>query len=111
MNKENMAVLTNVIGAVESGGQIYGKRDYSAYAAPYTNSNVEHTITLGWAQNYGSEAKRLIQMIYDKDTAAFKAIDTDGSIAAMLKKEGFRVMTEEEALLAFGRSANHPDNP
>ena len=58
MNKENMAVLTNVIGAVESGGQIYGKRDYSAYAAPYTNSNVEHTITLGWAQNYGDEAKK-----------------------------------------------------
>ena len=77
MNKENMAVLTNVIGAVESGGQIYGKRDYSAYAAPYTNSNVEHTITLGWAQNYGSEAHKLIQMIYDADPAAFKKIVDD----------------------------------
>ena len=87
MNQQNMTVLTNIIGAVESGGQVYGKRRYDAYAAPYTNSSVEHTVTLGWAQNYGSEAKRLIQMIYDKDTAAFKAIDTDGSIAAMLKKD------------------------
>lgn len=87
MNKENMAVLTNVIGAVESGGQIYGKRDYSAYAAPYTNSNVEHTITLGWAQNYGSEAHKLIQMIYDADPAAFKKIDGNGSIKKALAKD------------------------
>ena len=86
MNKENMAVLTNIIGAVESGGQVYGRRDYAAYAAPYTNSSLEHTITLGWAQNYGSEARTLIQMIYDADTTAFKKLDTAG-IAAMLNKD------------------------
>ena len=66
MNAQNMAVLTNVIGAVESGGQVYGKRRYDAYAAPFTNSNVEHTVTLGWAQNYGYEARKLIIMILDK---------------------------------------------
>ena len=55
MTQQNMDVLTNVIGAVESGGQVYGRRDYAAYAAPYTNSEKEHTITLGWAQNYGAE--------------------------------------------------------
>lgn len=87
MNDQNMAVLVNVIGAVESGGQVYGKRRYDAYAAPYTNSNVEHTVTLGWAQNYGSEAKRLIQMIRDKDRASFDTIDTVGSIAAMLSQD------------------------
>ena len=86
MNDKNMTVLTNVIGAVESGGQVYGKRDYGAYAAPYTNSNIEHTITLGWAQNYGSEARKLIQMIYDADKTAFKKLDTTG-IEAMLKKD------------------------
>lgn len=87
MNKQNMKVLTNVIGAVESGGQIYGKRNYAAYAAPYTNSNVEHTITLGWAQNYGAEARKLIQMIYDADPEGFKKIDSSGSIKAMLAKD------------------------
>lgn len=86
MNKKNMEVLTNVIGAVESGGQIYGQRRYDAYAAPYSNSNVEHTITLGWAQNYGTEAKKLIQMIYDTDKSAFKKLDTAG-IEEMLKKD------------------------
>ena len=87
MNDQNMKVLANVIGAVESGGQIYGKRDYAAYAAPYTNSNAEHTITLGWAQNYGSEAKKLIQMIHDADPAGFRKIDSSGSIQSMLSKD------------------------
>lgn len=84
MNAQNMAVLTNVIGAVESGGQVYGKRRYDAYAAPYTNSNVEHTVTLGWAQNYGYEARKLILMILDKmGETEFKKIDTTGSIYNM----------------------------
>ena len=84
MNAQNMAVLTNVIGAVESGGQVYGKRRYDAYAAPYTNSNVEHTVTLGWAQNYGYEARKLIIMILDKmGETEFGKIDTTGSIYNM----------------------------
>lgn len=86
MNKENMAVLTNIIGAVESGGQIYGKRNYAAYAGPYTNSAAEHTITLGWAQNYGAEAERLIRMILEKDPSAFRKLDTAG-IEGMLQKD------------------------
>lgn len=84
MNQQNMAVLVNVIGAVESGGQVYGQRDYAAYALPYTNSLIEHTITLGWAQNYGNEGRKLILMIVDKlGEKAFKEIDKDGSIYNM----------------------------
>ena len=84
MNSQNMTVLTNIIGAVESGGQVYGKRRYDAYAAPYTNSNVEYTVTLGWAQNYGDEARKLILMILDKmGETEFKKIDKDGSIFNM----------------------------
>ena len=49
-------------------------------------------------------------IIYDGSFSHVR-VPGDGVFAAMLKKEGFRVMTEEEALLAFGRSANHPDNP
>lgn len=76
MNNKNMAVLTNIIGAVESGGQIYGNRRYDAYAGPYTNSNKEVTCTLGWAQNYGNEGRKLCQMILQKDPAAFRKADT-----------------------------------
>ena len=86
MNDYNMSVLINVIGAVESGGQVYGKRDYAAYAPPYKNSSMEHTITLGWAQNYGSEAERLVQMIYDRDRTGFLKMD-DAGIANALKND------------------------
>ena len=87
MNAENMRVLTNIIGAVESGGQVYGKRNYAAYAPPYHSTPNEHTITLGWAQNYGPEAERLIRMIYDADPEAFDKIDTYGSVKSMIGKD------------------------
>ena len=81
-----MAVLTNVIGAVESGGQVYGHRNYAAYAAPYANTPNEHTITLGWAQNYGPEAQELIRRILAKSETAFRRLDKcKPSIMAMLE--------------------------
>lgn len=88
MNAENLKVLTNVIGAVESGGQVYGNQRYDAYAAPYTNTPNEHTITLGWAQNYGPEAEKLIHMIYNTDPTTFSKLDTaTPAIGSMLGKD------------------------
>ena len=78
MNQKNLEVLTNIIGAVESGGQVYGKRRYDAYAAPYTNSKKEVTITIGWAQCYGHEARQLMQEIFKTDTASFWRLDNAG---------------------------------
>ena len=78
MNKENLAILTNIIGGVESGGQIYGNRRYGAYAGPGENSSYEKTCTLGWAQNYGNEGRTLCKMILKKDPAAFRKADTAG---------------------------------
>ena len=83
MTNENLVVLTNIIGAVESGGQIYGNRRYEAYAAPYQNSSNEVTVTLGWAQNYGENARALIKSIFDADKGKFRLID-DGSIEKTL---------------------------
>ena len=59
LSDKNMEILINIIGAVESGGQVYGRRDYGAYAPAYKNSSAEHTCTLGWAQNYGANALKL----------------------------------------------------
>lgn len=83
MNEKNLAVLTNIIGAVETGGQVYGKRRYNDYTAPYTNSDKEVTCTLGWYQAYGHEAKQLIREIYEADRNEFWHIDNAG-IAEML---------------------------
>ena len=74
MTNKELEVLTNIIGAVESGGQVYGNRDYGAYAPPYKNSSNEHTCTLGWCQFYGNNAKKLIQNIYDTDKNAVPAV-------------------------------------
>lgn len=87
MNKENYNVLTNIIGAVESGGQVYGKRNYAVYGEPYQTTPTEHTITLGWACNYGANARKLLKLIREKDPAAWDTIDTGGTVHEMLTKD------------------------
>lgn len=84
MSEANYRVLTNIIGAVESGGQVYGQRDYACYAGAYANSPKEYTCTLGWAQFYGSEAETLIKRIKSANPAGFAAIDSKGLIASKL---------------------------
>lgn len=88
LNSYNMHVLTNVISGVESYGQIYSdNRRYDAYAGKGANTSNEKTCTLGWAQNYGGEALKLIQMIYAADKDTFRKLDTcSPSIESMLSK-------------------------
>lgn len=78
MNSKELSILTNIIGGVESGGQVYGKRNYAAYAAKAACDPNEKTCTLGWAQNYGNEGRALCRMILDMDPAAFRKADTAG---------------------------------
>ncbi len=86
VNEKNMEVLVNIVGAVESGGQIYGHRNYQAYADPYKNSPIEHTITLGWPQFYGPRAQELLRRTKEKDPKTFATLDNAG-ISAMLSKD------------------------
>lgn len=78
MDIKNLEILSNIIAGVESGGQIYGNKKYGSYAGAYANSPNEVTVTLGWAQNYGSNARKLIQRIYDLSPETFKALDKAG---------------------------------
>lgn len=80
-------ILGNIIGGVESGGQVYGNKNYSAYAGPYENSDKEVTCTLGWPQYYGNEGRNLINRIYQKNPANFKSIDRTGSIQSRLGRD------------------------
>lgn len=84
MTQKDLDILTNIIGAVETGGQVYGKRKYECYVPPYHNSDKEHTCTLGWAGNYGSRARKLCQMIFDENPAEFRKADT-ANIESKLK--------------------------
>lgn len=84
MNETNYKVLTNIIGAVETGGQVYGKQSYNAYAGAGANTSNEKTCTLGAFQAYGAEAKDLILSIYNADKTYFKSVDKNGSIEKKL---------------------------
>ena len=84
MSEANWQVLINTIGAVESGGQIYGNRNYGAYAGQFAASPYEYTCTLGWAQFYGAQAQKLVQNIFNANPFVFRSIDANGLIERKL---------------------------
>ena len=75
MTNNQKAVLRKIIYAVETGGQVYGQQDYSDFTEAYTNSYKEHAITIGAGQWYGTEAKTLLERIYDADPEQWEKID------------------------------------
>ena len=86
MTDKELDILVNIIGGVESGGQVYGKRRYDAYAEPYKNSPTEHTVTLGWCQFYGNNARKLCQMIVTEIAAYLQKM-----IQQILKKDYLKI--------------------
>ena len=75
MTNEQKAVLRKIIYAVETGGQIYGQQDYSDFTEAYTNSSEEHAITIGAGAWYATEAKILLERIYNADPEQWEKID------------------------------------
>lgn len=105
MKKEHLEILAKIIGGVESGGQVYGGQNYAAYAGKAANSANEKTCTLGWAQNYGNEGRRLCKMILAADAAAFRKADTAGiekKLSADWEATGWNPSAaEKKALIAI----------
>lgn len=75
MTNEQKVVLRKIIYAVETGGQVYGKQDYSDFTEAYENNSDEHAITIGAGAWYGTEAKTLLERIYDADPEQWEKID------------------------------------
>lgn len=75
MTNEQKAVLRKIIYAVETGGQVYGQQDYSDFTEAYENNSDEHAITIGAGQWYATEAKTLLERIYDADPEQWEKID------------------------------------
>lgn len=75
MTDKQKEVLRKIIYAVETGGQVYGQQDYSDFTEAYTNSSEEHAITIGAGAWYGTEAKTLLERIYDADPEQWEKID------------------------------------
>lgn len=72
MTDHEKLVMRNIIYAVETGGQVYGQKNYADFTEAYTNSSSEHAITIGAGQWYGNEARTLLLNIKATDAATFK---------------------------------------
>lgn len=75
MTNEQNAVLRKIIYAVETGGQVYGQQDYSEFTEAYENNSDEYAITIGAGAWYGTEAKTLLERIYDASPEQWEKID------------------------------------
>lgn len=78
MTDYEKSVMRNIIYAVETGGQVYGNKDYGNFTEAYTNSSNEEAITIGAGQWYATEAQRLLNTIRTKNPALFASLDTAG---------------------------------
>ena len=75
MTTKQKNVLRKIIYAVETGGQVYGQQDYSDFTEAYENNSDEHAITIGAGAWYATEAKTLLERIYDADPEQWEKID------------------------------------
>lgn len=78
LTTEQKNVIKKILYAVESGGQVYGSQNYSAFAGVAENCDNETAITIGAGQWYGVEAKKLLQLIQTRYSEKFKQLDTAG---------------------------------
>ena len=86
MNTKNITVLRKIIYAVEAGGQIYGRQNYSAFAGVGANCSNEKAITVGAGQWYADEAKELLHRIQRMNPKLFKDMDNAGMEKDLLMK-------------------------
>ena len=86
MQKNNIEVLRKILYAVESGNQIYGEQDYSAFSEAGENCDNEKAITIGAGQWYADEAKELLYRIQRENPKLFKDMDNENLEADLLKK-------------------------
>ncbi|MBR2259152.1 MAG: Ig-like domain-containing protein [Blautia sp.] len=77
-------VWLNILGAVESGGQVYGRRDYAAFAGPGANAPSEYSSTAGAYQEYGENLRQLLIAIKTQYPYSFIGRDKAG-IASDIK--------------------------
>lgn len=75
MTDNQKEVLRKIIYAVETGRQIYERQNYSDFTEAYTNSSEEHAITIGAGAWYGTEAKILLERIYNADPEQWEKAD------------------------------------
>ena len=88
VTNEQMKILINIIGAVETGGQVYGKQRYDDYTPAYTNSSAENSCTIGAFAEFRENAKALLNEILTTYPTTFRKYD-NADIESDLKKSSW----------------------
>lgn len=78
ISNSQMKVMLNIVGAVETGGQVYGQRDYDDFTNPGQNSPSEYSCTAGAYQEYGENLRQLLLRIQKEYPRTFAKYDTAG---------------------------------
>lgn len=90
-------VMLNMLGALETGGQIYGQRDYGHVKPPLDGA--EKTMTIGWSSFYGDNARDYLIRFKEENPDTFKQLDPTGEVDRSLTigswvKDGFNASSE-----------------
>lgn len=72
------SIMRNIMYAVETGGQIYGRVAYNTFCPAFNITQKETAITIGGGGWFASEAQKLLKLIREKDPETFALLDTAG---------------------------------
>lgn len=95
MTDHEKLVMRNIIYAVETGGQVYGQKDYADFTEAYTNSSAEHAITIGAGQWYGNEARTLLLKIKTTDAQLSASMIRPVSRRILIKQTGQTISSQK----------------
>ena len=84
-SETQMDIMLNMLGAMETGGQVYGQRDYSNVINAEAGGEVASTI--GWSSLYGNNAKNYLTRFRSENQSKFSELDSNGIIAPLLEKD------------------------
>ena len=77
-----MDVMLNMLGALETGGQVYGQRDYGNFINAELAAEV--TATLGWSSMYGENGRKWLERFKSENPDLFSKLDEGGQVAPVL---------------------------
>ena len=77
-----MDKMLNMLGALETGGQVYGQRDYSNFINAELAAEV--TATLGWSSFYGEHGRQWLERFKNENPDLFNQLDEGGQVAPVI---------------------------
>ena len=95
MTDHEKLVMRNIIYAVETGGQVYGQKDYADFTEAYTNSSCGTCDHNRCRTVYGNEARTLLLKIKTTDAALHASMIRPVSRRILIKQTGQTISSQK----------------